>query len=118
MSLVSKYTDRIFGLIEHCRFFLPVISIATVSDRNASSGRYFRREWERADARLSEFAGVGDRRFILPCLIDEIILPNERLKFRFDSKHSQQAPGGELSDAFCGWLKLEVERLVKMEQGP
>lgn len=113
-----EYTDRIFGLIDRCRFFLPVISSATVSDRNASKGRYFRREWERADARLSEFAGVGDRVFVLPCLIDETILPNERLKFRFDSKHSPQAPEGKLSDAFCGWLKLELERLTKMELGP
>ena len=39
-----EYTDRIFGLIDRCRFFLPVISSATVSDRNASKGRYFRRE--------------------------------------------------------------------------
>jgi tetratricopeptide (TPR) repeat protein len=98
----DAWDRKIREQIQSCALFVPVISAATQSRREA----YFRLEWKLADERTHLMAKGTP--FILPVTIDGISDRDALVPDSFLAVQWTRLPGGETSAAFCG----RVQRLL------
>lgn len=104
------WDTQIRGAIEHCRLFLPLLSVAT---EQRDEG-YFKREWKRAADR---YEGIIGRKFIFPIVVDAeyggdassfMLVPDV-----FKSLQYGHAPAGRMSDALKSELTIQIRTLAK-----
>jgi hypothetical protein len=93
--------------IQHCRFFMPIISQNT----NRRMEGFFRREWNQAADRTRGMA--EECRFILPVTIDDTKALNARVPKAFLKVHWWEAPNGEATPQF----RNEVRALFESNNG-
>ena len=87
--------------IKTCTLFIPVISANT----HARVEGYFRLEWKLAIDR--SYLIAPDQAFLLPVVIDDTTLADERIPDRFRELHWTQLPAGDTPAAF-------VDRVLRL----
>jgi TIR domain/SIR2-like domain len=103
MKTGEAFLSVLRGNIEHCKFFIPVISTNTEKKVEGT----FRWEWLRATERQEKMA--DDVRFILPVAIDGVVEPGKRVPELFKRLHWTSLPGGEVTPEF-------VDELTRLER--
>ncbi|ALL69747.1 TIR domain/SIR2-like domain (plasmid) [Paraburkholderia caribensis MBA4] len=95
----EAFSREIISGIDACRYFLPLLSQATVRREEA----YVFREWRAAQDRALSL----NRDFIVPLVVDDAYEPNQYAGsvVRFDTLHFGHAPGGVPNEATLGRLK-------------
>jgi len=98
----DDYREKILSNIEHCSFFLPLVSRNTTGDDR----RFFRLEWRKA-VDESQFR-PEEYPFIQPVVVDDTTPDAPNIPREFKARHWNRLDGGKLPDEF---IKITIDRI-------